>query len=179
MSTKTFAALHRSADPLVLFNIWDAGSARAVAAAGAKAIATGSLSVAGAQGYEDGEALPFDALLRTVRQIRAVTEVPLSVDIETGYSSDLANLAANAKALLAAGAVGCNLEDRLLGSDRLRDAAEQADRIFAVAETGLFLFVHRGLDLLDAILVGDLQDFRAFPRRQRLQPLPIAKQDLL
>ncbi|WP_306089308.1 isocitrate lyase/phosphoenolpyruvate mutase family protein [Qipengyuania flava] len=53
-----FAALHRAGDPLVLFNVWDAGSAAAVAEAGAKAIATGSLSLAGAQGYDDGEGMP-------------------------------------------------------------------------------------------------------------------------
>ena len=66
-----FAALHRADDPLVLFNVWDAGSAAAVAEAGAKAIATGSLSLAGAQGYDDGEGMPFAAVLESVRRIAA------------------------------------------------------------------------------------------------------------
>ncbi|KKL10206.1 hypothetical protein LCGC14_2558150, partial [marine sediment metagenome] len=83
---KEFAALHRKGMPLVLHNIWDAGSARAVAAAGAQAIATGSWSVAAAQGYDDGEALPLDALLRTARQITNAVDLPVSVDFEGGYA---------------------------------------------------------------------------------------------
>ena len=60
---KTFQALHRKGDPLVLYNIWDAGTAGAVAAAGAKALATGSWSVAAANGYADGEAIPLETLV--------------------------------------------------------------------------------------------------------------------
>ena len=52
---ETFARLHVKGDPVILFNIWDAGSAKSVAAAGAKAIATGSWSVAAADGYSDGQ----------------------------------------------------------------------------------------------------------------------------
>ena len=134
-----FAALHTSAEPLVLFNVWDAGSARAVAGTGAKAIATGSLSLAGAQGFADGEDIPFDALLVTVRQIADAIDLPLTVDFETGYAADLASLARNSRALQDAGAVGCNLEDGLIGSDGLRPAAEQAARIEAAAKAGLFV----------------------------------------
>ena len=134
-----FAALHRSADPLVLFNIWDAGSAAAVAAAGAKAIATGSLSLAGAQGFADGEAIPFDALLVTVRQIADAIDLPLTVDCETGYAEDLAGLTRNAQALQDAGAIGCNIEDGRIGSEELRATTEQAARIEAAARVGLFI----------------------------------------
>ncbi len=139
MTMAEFVALHTCAAPLVLFNIWDAGSARAVARAGAKAIATGSLSLAGSQGFDDGEQIPWDALLATVRQIAGATGLPLTVDIETGYAQDLETLAANAAALREAGAVGCNLEDRLIGADGLRDVDEQAKRIATVAEAGLFV----------------------------------------
>lgn len=107
-----FAALHRADDPLVLFNVWDAGSAAAVAEAGAGAIATGSLSLAGAQGYDDGEGMPFAAVLASVRRIAATIDLPLTVDFETGYAEDEQELARNAAALLDAGAIGCNLEDR-------------------------------------------------------------------
>ena len=79
MSNKAamFRALHVKGDPLVLFNIWDAGSARIVAEAGAKALATGSWSVAAAQGFEDGEALPLELALANLRRIVAATELPV------------------------------------------------------------------------------------------------------
>ena len=71
---QTFRSLHVPGDPLVLYNIWDAGSAVAVARAGAKAIATGSWSVAAAQGYADGEEMPLDDALAVVARILARTE---------------------------------------------------------------------------------------------------------
>ncbi|MEM7689659.1 MAG: isocitrate lyase/phosphoenolpyruvate mutase family protein [Pseudomonadota bacterium] len=135
-----FEALHERGSPLILFNIWDAGSALAVARAGAKAIATGSASLAGAQGFEDGEGIPFEALLVTVRQIKAACpDLPLTVDFETGFASDLAALEANARALIDAGAVGCNFEDRWLDREGLRAIDDQADRIGTLARAGLFV----------------------------------------
>jgi len=134
-----FAALHRPKDPLILFNIWDAGSAAAVARAGAKAVATGSHSVAGAQGYADGQELPFENLLKTVSQIVGAIDLPLSVDFEAGFAESLEELAANAAALAGAGAIGCNFEDQLIGEKDLREASEQAERIRVVGEAGLFV----------------------------------------
>ena len=77
-----FQALHVKGDPVVLYNIWDAGSAKAVTEAGAKAIATGSMSVAAAQGYPDGQILPMDLLLAIVERIVATTDLPVTVDFE-------------------------------------------------------------------------------------------------
>ncbi len=139
MTREHFAALHKAGDPLVLFNIWDAGSAMAVAKAGAKAIATGSASLAGAQGFGDGEQMPFPALVNTATQIANAVELPLSIDFEAGFAEDVASLAENAKALKDAGAVGCNLEDRLIHKDGLRNVDEQAERIAAVDAAGLFV----------------------------------------
>lgn len=139
MTRNEFAALHTSAEPLVLFNIWDAGSARAVADAGARVIATGSYAVAGAQGHADGEGMPFEALLATVRQIAGAVSVPLTVDIETGFAEGPEALAQNAQAVREAGAIGCNIEDRLLEGEGLRSIAEQVERIAAVAGSGLFV----------------------------------------
>ena len=139
MTKDQFAALHRADHPLVLFNVWDAGSAKAVADAGATAIATGSLSLAGARGFDDGEAMPFDALLRAVRQIVAAVDLPVTVDFETGYAQCLEDLSTNAAALREAGAIGCNFEDQIIGGQELRDAAEQAERIAIVAGAGLFV----------------------------------------
>ena len=138
--TKTdFANLHRAGDPLVLFNVWDAGSACAVADAGAKVIATGSHSLAGAQGYEDGEHIPFARLVETVAQISEAVDLPITVDIEAGYATNLTDLAHNAAALKDAGAIGCNLEDRLIRAGGLRAIDEQAERIATVDGEGLFV----------------------------------------
>jgi len=139
MTRSEFAALHRADAPLVLYNIWDAGSAKGVANAGASAIATGSSALAGALGYEDGEALPFAQLLQAVRQIAGVSDLPLTVDFEAGYADSLQDLSDNAAALKAAGAIGCNLEDRLIHTPGLREPAEQAQRIAAVHAAGLFV----------------------------------------
>jgi len=134
-----FAQLHIAGAPLILFNVWDAGSAAAVARAGAKAIATGSHSVAGAHGYGDGEELPLDVLLATVREIAGAVECPLTVDFEAGFADNPQGLADNARSLLDAGAVGCNFEDQLIGQNALRDIAEQADRISVMDQAGLFV----------------------------------------
>lgn len=139
MTKDQFAALHNSVDPLILFNIWDAGSARAVASTKAKAVATGSFSLAAAQGFADGEQLPFAALLETARSISRAVDLPLSVDFEAGYGEPLATLADNARALADAGAIGCNLEDRGTAGAGLRDADEQAERIAAADAAGLFV----------------------------------------
>jgi 2-methylisocitrate lyase-like PEP mutase family enzyme len=139
MTKDQFAALHTSADPLILFNIWDAGSARAVERTKAKALATGSFSLAAAQGFDDGEQLPFAALLATTRSITDAVDLPLTVDFEAGYGETLAAVADNARALVDAGAIGCNLEDRDTEGAGLRDADEQAERIAAADAAGLFV----------------------------------------
>ncbi|AWW75270.1 phosphonomutase [Erythrobacter sp. KY5] len=139
MTRNEFAALHRAGDPLVLFNIWDAGSAVAVARAGAKAVATGSHSLAGAQGYDDGEHIPFSRLTETARQIADAVDLPVTIDLETGYATNLADLAHNADALAHAGVIGCNLEDRLIRAGGLRAIDEQAERIAVVSGEGLFV----------------------------------------
>jgi 2-methylisocitrate lyase-like PEP mutase family enzyme len=107
----TFAELHRGPDVLVLPNAWDAGSARVTEVAGAKAIATSSAAVAWANGYPDGEALPFETVLSTVREIARVVSVPVTADIEAGYADDGDGAAASVARVLDAGATGINIED--------------------------------------------------------------------
>src|SRR3546814_5834207 len=87
-SIAEFRALHVPGDPLILVNIWDAGSAKAVAAAGAKAIATGSFGVAGAQGRADGEDFPIEDVFENLRRILSVTDLPVTIDMESGYGAD-------------------------------------------------------------------------------------------
>lgn len=126
-----FAALHVPGRPLVLFNIWDAGSARAVADAGAKALATGSASVAGAHGAADGEGLSLDLALANAARIVAAVDLPVTIDFEGGYAVEPEALGANVARLAQTGAVGCNLEDQVVGGAGLHAIADQAARIAA------------------------------------------------
>ena len=125
-------ALHVKGDPLVLVNLGDAGSARIVAEAGAKALATGSWSVAAAQGFEDGEELPLELALANLRRIVAATELPVTIDLEGGYGREAERVAETARLALEAGAVGCNLEDRIVGGAGIYCVEEQASRLAAV-----------------------------------------------
>lgn len=136
---ETFAALHVPGDPLILFNVWDAGSARAVAEAGAKAIATGSHAVAEASGYRDGEEFPFELALANCRRVVSVTDLPVSVDLEAGYGASAAEVARSATAVADAGAVGINLEDRAPGTNVPLPLAEAAERVAAAASAGLWV----------------------------------------
>ncbi len=148
---EAFAALHVKGRPLVLHNIWDAGSARAVAEAGAPAIATGSWAVAAAQGFADGEALPMADVLRCAEQIVGAVDVPVSVDFETGYATEPGRLARNVAALMHTGAVGMNLEDRVIGGKGLVTAGVQAARINAIRAmadaAGVAFFINARTDV--------------------------------
>ncbi len=129
---RDFAALHVRGDPLILYNIWDAGSARAVVAAGARAVATGSRSVAAAHGFDDGEAIPLDWLERIVARIATVVEAPLSVDFEGGYAEAPDDIAGNAARLINVGMAGLNFEDQIVGGAGLYGVPQQCDRIEAI-----------------------------------------------
>ena len=122
---KQFAALHRKGDPLILFNIWDAGSARRVASAGAKALATGSHAVAEMLGYEDGEDAPLDDMLWMLKRIVASVDLPVSHDSERGYAGTPSAIGVNIARVIEAGAIGINLEDSLADKS-LRDTDSQA-----------------------------------------------------
>lgn len=136
---EAFRALHVPGKPLVLYNIWDPGSAKAVAAAGAPALATGSYGVAEAFGAGDGEALPFADVIANLERIVAVADVPVSLDLEAGYGADPAAVRASVQAARDAGAVGINMEDRLPGEARPMPTEVAAERFAAAAETGLFV----------------------------------------
>ncbi|MGC1504366.1 MAG: isocitrate lyase/phosphoenolpyruvate mutase family protein [Sulfitobacter sp.] len=155
-----FRALHVKGDPLVLYNIWDAGSAKAVAKSGAKAIATGSWAVAAAQGYADGEALPMAASLQVAGAVAAAVDLPVSVDFEGGYAIAPAEVAANTALLRETGAVGMNFEDRVVGGEGLHSSADQAARIAAIrAAVGPEFFINARTDVFfcdDSAPMADL-----------------------
>jgi 2-methylisocitrate lyase-like PEP mutase family enzyme len=106
-----FHQLHHLDQILILPNCWDALSAVVLKEAGAKAIATTSAGLAWAHGYADGEKLPVDALIRAIREITRVIDLPVTVDLESGFTDDLAIFATTIEAVIDAGAVGINLED--------------------------------------------------------------------
>jgi 2-methylisocitrate lyase-like PEP mutase family enzyme len=142
----SFQALHVKGDPLILFNAWDAGSAKAVAEAGAKAIATGSWSVAAAQGYADGEVMPLDQVLANIARIAEAVELPVTIDFERGYAEAPDEIAGNAAAAAEAGAIGCNFEDGLADGG-IRAVEEQAKRIAAIDAATESFFINARTDL--------------------------------
>jgi 2-methylisocitrate lyase-like PEP mutase family enzyme len=145
---ETFAALHIPGDPLILYNVWDAGSAKAVAEAGAKAIATGSASVAQAYGYDDAEALPMALALANAERVAACVDLPVTIDFEGGYAVAPEDVAANMARLAATGAIGCNFEDQIVGGEGLHDIAVQAARIAAArAAVGADFFINARTDI--------------------------------
>lgn len=128
-------ALHTPGRPLVLPNVWDAASARAVEAAGFPVIATGSAAIAPVLGYDDGEETPVEEMLAAVARISRSVGLPVTADMERGYGLEPAELV---ERLVAAGASGCNLEDSDPRTEVMVDADEQAAFLGAVraAATG-------------------------------------------
>ncbi len=143
-SDRLFRRLHEEG-LLLLANAWDAGSARLIESLGAKAVATTSAGVAWSHGYPDGDLLPVRLLLATVADIARAIRVPLTVDVEGGYSSDPAEVGETVAAVIEAGAVGINIED---GSDtpdllcaKIERARQAGDRL------GVDLFVNARTDV--------------------------------
>ncbi|MGN6155163.1 MAG: isocitrate lyase/PEP mutase family protein [Sphingomicrobium sp.] len=144
----TFAALHRPGDPVILYNIWDPGSAQAVERAGAKAIATGSHPVGDASGFGDGQQVPIDFVFDNARRVAAAVQVPVTVDFESAYSVDPQDGAANVARLKATGAVGCNFEDQVIGGEGLHPLDLQCRRIRAMRDAvGRDFFINARTDL--------------------------------
>ena len=142
------AGLHRPGAPLILFNVWDAGSAQAVAKSGAKALATGSASVAMANGFGDGQELPMELALANARRIVKAVDLPVTVDFEGAYSDDPAEGARNIAKLAETGAVGCNFEDQMVGGEGLHPISVQAQRLAAARQAvGPDFFINVRTDL--------------------------------
>jgi len=124
-----FRALHMPGKPFVLFNVWDAGSTKAVTASGALAIATGSWSVAHAYGSGDGERLPLALAIDNLRRIVGATDLPVTIDLESGYGASSEEVGDTIGLAIDAGAIGCNLEDSFPADGTLRTTVDQAARI--------------------------------------------------
>ncbi len=146
-----FRNLHMKGSPLILFNIWDAGSARTIEQAGAKAIATGSWSVAAANGFDDGEEIPLELALANLGRIAESVSLPVSIDLEGGYATGLSELKDNIRKVIAAGAVGINFEDQIVGRGGLYAIEDQCVRIEAIHEaaekSSIPLFINARTDV--------------------------------
>ena len=150
----TFRGLHAEGpEPLVLVNVWDAASAKLVEQAGAQALATSSSAISWSLGFPDGNRLPQALAMEALARIVAATELPVTADVEAGYAGrdgafDDTLLEQTIQAVLAAGAVGINIEDS--GGGLLTDAAEQARRIAIIRtvaeESGVRLFINARTD---------------------------------
>lgn len=164
-SAQQFHRLHHEGI-LLLTNVWDVGSARLFESLGAPALATTSAGVAWAHGYPDGDQLPMPVLASTVAEITRVIRVPLSVDMEGGYTSDPATVGENVAQVVDAGAVGINLEDANSDPDLLCAKIEYAKR--ASSRLGVNLFINARTDgYLTAAAPTDAQLDEALKRAAR------------
>lgn len=167
---EAFRRLHIPGDPLVIFNAWDAGSAQAIAKAGARAIGTGSWSVAAAHGYADGEKLPLALAIANLERIVAAVDLPVTIDLEAGYGPGPDDVGESVTQAIRAGAVGINLEDGLADEHGIRDLDDMVERIRAARaaadRAGVPLFINARTDFFlqadpsdhDANLVAAARD---------------------
>ncbi|WP_019203590.1 isocitrate lyase/phosphoenolpyruvate mutase family protein [Tsukamurella sp. 1534] len=152
-------SLHRKGDPVVLPTTWDAWSARTAVSAGFAALTVGSHPMADSIGRPDGEGMSYDEAMTRVAQITAAVDVPISVDIESGYGLPADRLI---DGLLKAGAVGLNIEDTVHSEGgRFRDAQEHADLVAALRAAadaaGVHVVINARTDLFKN-QVGDEAD---------------------
>ncbi len=146
---QTLLALHQPGNPVILPTVWDAWSARLAVDAGFAALTVGSHPVADSVGKPDGEGMSFDDLLDRVAQITAAVDVPISVDVESGYGQSGDRII---DGLIGVGAVGLNIEDTVHSEGkRLRSSAEHAELVGALRraadEAGVHVVVNARTDL--------------------------------
>jgi 2-methylisocitrate lyase-like PEP mutase family enzyme len=146
---ETLLALHQPGNPVVLPTVWDAWSARLAVDAGFVALTVGSHPMADSVGKADQEGMTFDDVVTRVKQITAAVDVPVSVDIESGYGQSPTRLITG---LLDAGAVGLNIEDTVHSEGgRLRSSSEHAELVGALRKaadtTGVHVVINARTDL--------------------------------
>ncbi|MFL5740190.1 MAG: isocitrate lyase/phosphoenolpyruvate mutase family protein [Flavisolibacter sp.] len=159
-----FRELHHQAEPLLVNNVGDVSSARLFTKKGALALGTSSAALADTLGYADGEQLPFSLLLEVVQRIKNNTNLPLSVDLERGYSSEQTGVLQNVETLCRMGISGINLEDSRdeKSGTPLRDARDMQQLIGAIrshlSRNGLDLFLNIRTDAFLKGLPGALDE---------------------
>jgi 2-methylisocitrate lyase-like PEP mutase family enzyme len=126
-----FKQLHYQSSPLLIGNVWDVMSAKLFEQLGFKAVATSSAALARTMGYEDGEKIPFDLLLKMVERIISNITIPLSVDMEGGYSRNTTYIIQNITKLYELGVVGINIEDSVKAEESNLQSAEDFQNILS------------------------------------------------
>ncbi len=148
---QAFRKLHDRSNLLLLPNAWDAGSAALFARHGFAAIATTSGGMAWSLGYQDGQQAPLAEVLAATARIIRVTDLPVTVDLESGYGQTLAAVAVAVRGAITAGAVGINLEDSFPGHGSLRAIDVSAARIHAArtaaADAGVPIVINARIDI--------------------------------
>ncbi len=147
-----FYQLHHNGKLLILPNIWDPMGAILLQDLGYPAVATASSSLALSNGYPDGEKLPFEELLSSLRKIVKSVSIPVTADVESGYAgSDLKLLRENIKKLIGTGIAGINFEDSIHGQPGMIPVKEQAEKIRLIRKTaeeeGSRLFINERVDV--------------------------------
>jgi len=148
---KQLHELHHNNKLLVLPNIWNPLSAKLLEDTGYKAVATASASIAFANGYQDGEKIPFDDLIFILKRIVKSVNIPVTADIESGYASNNAVLKENIKRLIDTGIAGINFEDSRHDEQKLFSKEEQSEKISLIKNTaagdGSNLFINARTDV--------------------------------
>lgn len=162
-SFETFSGLHYGDQPFLLGNVWDANSAVVFERSGVKAVGTSSAAIAHSLGYEDGEQLPFEALFYLVQRIRSQVSIPVSVDIEGGYSRDVAGILRNIERLYETGVVGINIEDTVMNGKReLLPIADFQRKLSAIVnhleKNAMRMFINARTDAFLLGLTSPLQE---------------------
>jgi 2-methylisocitrate lyase-like PEP mutase family enzyme len=139
--------LHKKGNPLILYNIWDCGSAKILSELGAKVIGTSSFAIAKSYGFEDGEKIPLNLVIENLDRIVKSVSVPVTLDFESGYGKTAQEIKENAKKILATGVAGLNLEDQIIGENGLYSTAEQCSRINAIRELSDDIFINARTDI--------------------------------
>ncbi|MGH9569940.1 MAG: isocitrate lyase/PEP mutase family protein [Candidatus Angelobacter sp.] len=137
--------LHHRTEPLILINAWDAASACIIEQAGFPAIATSSAAMANALGFADGQKLPWPDMVQSIRRVAEAVKLPVTADIEAGFASSAQHLESSIEQVLAAGAVGINLEDALpTGGEhgQLYDLQQQIERINTARQISARFRIH-------------------------------------
>ena len=127
-----FLKFHQDKDILVLLNSWDIGSSKLIEACGYKAIATTSMGIAASLGYPDSQVIKLSEMIHVITGIVNGVQVPVTVDIEAGYGTDLNEIIDSVKQIISTGIVGINIEDSIDLSPELVDEMEFCERISAI-----------------------------------------------
>jgi 2-methylisocitrate lyase-like PEP mutase family enzyme len=148
---KLFHQLHHNNGLLILPNVWNPLTARLLEETGYKAVATASGSIALANGYQDGEKIPFEELIVILQKIVKSVKIPVTADVESGYAENNSVLKENIKRLIGTGIAGINFEDSHHDEQKLFSKEEQSEKINVIkttaSENGSNLFINARTDV--------------------------------